>query len=63
MPYVKKVEDEMTTNRREQDTKLITGFMPQILNATTQVLPCLHLQNYIRSLNPKCNALWQKTEL
>ena len=31
MSYVKKVEDEMTKNRREKDNELITG-LPQILN-------------------------------
>ena len=50
MAYVKKVEDEMTKNRRENDNELITGFMPQILNADgspSRLCPVRSFENYI----------------
>ena len=64
--YIKKQEDEMTKNQREQDTELITGFMPQILDENGlphKMCPVRSFENYINLLNEKCPGLWQKCNM
>ena len=61
--FVCKVEDEVQRNHKEYDEEIITGFMPQILNAdgtSHKLCPVRAFENYINKLNPKNNSLWQK---
>ena len=61
--FVKKVKDELTKNHRETDDKLITGFMPQMKNpdgSVSKMCPVRSYENYINSLDPKGNFLWQR---
>ena len=63
MSYVKKVEDELTKNRREKDNELITGFMLQILDSDGtphRLCPVQSFENYIGFLNEQSEYLWQK---
>ena len=63
MAYVRKVQDEVTKNHQETDSEIITGFMPQILDATTGVphklCPVRSFENYLCHLNPEQISLWQ----
>ena len=66
MSYVMKVEDKLTKNHQVKDSELITGFIPQILNADGtlhKLCPICSFENYIGSLNPECDYLWQKVNL
>ena len=61
--YVMKVKDELTKNHKENDSELITGFMPQILNADGTVhklCPVRSYESYTSHLNTESNWLWQK---
>ena len=61
-----KIEDELTKNHREKDSELITGFMPQLLNADGtphRLCPVQSYENYINALNEECNFLWQKVNI
>ena len=61
--YIKKIEDEMTKNHKERDTELISGFIPQVLNADGtphKLCPVRSYENYINLLNEKLDNLWQK---
>lgn len=61
--FVKKVRDEMTKNRRDTDNEIVTGFMPQILTPdgrSHKMCPVRSFENYIGSLNPGNNRLWQR---
>lgn len=66
MPYVKKVIDEETKNRKETDKEVVTGFMPQIIDPYTghphKLCPVRSFENYIACLNPKTNHLWQQPQ-
>ena len=60
--YVLKAKDEMTKNHQESDNPVVTGFMPQILNAdgtVNRLCPVRSYENYLGHLNEKCNSLWQ----
>lgn len=62
--YVKKVKDELTKNHREKDSKIVTGFMPQIIDPETghphRLCPVRSFENYLYHLHPEINSLWQK---
>lgn len=64
MAYVKKVKDEMTKNHRENDSEIVTGFMPQLLDPTTgrphKMCPVRSFENYIYHLHPELDSLWQQ---
>lgn len=64
MAYVKEVQDELTKNHKQRDNvEIITGFMPQILDAKGKphkLCPVRSFENYLGHLNEKCNGLWQK---
>lgn len=61
--YVRKVKDELTKNHRETDYDLITGFMPQLLDANRRshkMCPVRSFENLLAALNPKIDSLWQQ---
>ena len=60
--YILKSKDEMTKNHQESDSSIITGFMPQILNANgtvNKLCPVRSYENYLGHLNEQCPYLWQ----
>ena len=61
--FVKKVEDEQTKNHSETNSKIITGYMPQMLDPTTgrphKLCPVRSYENYLWQLNPDNDMLWQ----
>lgn len=61
--FVKKVQDELTKNRKDTDQEIVTGFMPQLLDNNGyphKMCPVRSFENYIAHLNPKCKRLWPR---
>lgn len=61
--YVRKVQDEMTKNHKQNDNEIITGFMPQLLDADGRphkMCPVRSFENYMAHLHPNLDALWQQ---
>lgn len=61
--YVKKTRDELTKNHRENDTEMVTGFMPQLLDMNGhphRLCPVRSFENLLSHLNPKIDSLWQQ---
>ena len=60
--YVYKAKDEMTKNHQECDNPVVTGFMPQMLNAdgtVNKLCPVRSYENYVVRLSEICPFLWQ----
>ena len=61
--YILKAEDEMTKNHTETTSEIITGFIPSIMDPSTgqchRLCPVRSYTNYIGTLNPDCDRLWQ----
>ena len=61
--YLRIVEDDMTKNHQEADSKVITGFMPQIMDIqiglSHKMCMICSYENYIGQLNPENEMLWQ----
>lgn len=63
IPFVKKVQDELTKNHKEGDEEIVSGFMAQILDTNGQPhrhCPIRSFENYIATLSPENNILWQQ---
>lgn len=63
MAYVKKVCDETDKNHNQHDTEMVTGFMPQLLDANGRahkMCPVRSYKNYMSHLNPNSKYLGQR---
>ena len=61
--FVKKVVDEIQKNHQECDNKIITGFMPQLLDnngISHKLCPVQAFEKYTFNLHPENKFLWQK---
>ena len=57
--YIVKVIDERTKNHQD-DTELITAFMPEFPNS--KLCPLKSYMSYLTQLHPKCDNLWQQVK-
>ena len=61
--YIRKVQDEMSKNHHETYQEIVTGFMPQLLNADGcphKIRRARSFENYLSHLNPNIDSLWQR---
>ena len=59
LKYIKKAIDEKTKNHQD-DTELITAFMPEFPNSDR--CPVKNFMFYMTKLDPRCNNLWQQVK-
>ena len=59
LKYILKAVDEKTKNHQD-DTELITAFMPEFPNS--ELCPYKNFMLYLSKLHPRCNDLWQQVK-